>query len=263
MANNNYRRKINPKKSLGQHFLTNEHIAYDIAQTVPENNLPVLEIGPGTGALTIHLYDRFQELLYLCEIDQRSIHFLTLNYPKLAHHIITEDFLQLNLEQHFPNGLSITGNYPYNISSQIIFKVLDYVHLVPVMTGMFQKEVAQRLAAEPGNKQYGQLTVLTQLYYEVNYLFTVDKQEFDPPPKVQSGVISLHRREHIDPIDKTWFRKVVKQAFSQRRKMLRNSLKPFFPKDYLERDAFKKRPEELSVQDFIALTQEAMELSSE
>jgi 16S rRNA (adenine1518-N6/adenine1519-N6)-dimethyltransferase len=253
------------KKSFGQHFLTNEAIAGRIADALalPDEASPkVLEIGPGKGMLTKYLLQKNIDLKVV-EADADMVAFLEENYPELDGRIIAEDFLKINLSNVFPSGpspiahrqLSIIGNFPYNISSQIVFKMVENRQLVPQMVGMFQKEMAERIIAKPGGKDYGVISVLTQAFYDGKYLFSVSNGNFNPPPKVQSGVIRLSRKAAALGCDEVLFRKVVKQAFSQRRKMLRNTLKPFF-KDpaLLEEDFFKLRPEVLSVAEFVALT---------
>lgn len=251
------------KKSYGQHFLTSEDIAQRIANALSlEGEKPnVLEVGPGKGFLTKYLLEKNMEL-QVVEADYDMVDFLHLNYIPLHGKVISADFLKLDLSTlSFGNKddqFSIIGNFPYNISSQIVFKMLDYRSLVPEMVGMFQKEMAKRIIASPGGKDYGVISVLTQAHYEGEYLFSVSNQHFDPPPKVQSGVIRLKRKEERLDYDPKLFKRLVKQAFSQRRKMLRNTLKPFFDNDYLMQDPyFTKRPEVLSVEDFISLTQKA------
>lgn len=216
----------------------------------------VLEIGPGRGMLTKYLIQKDYKLLVV-EADRDMVLYLKKHFPVLKDNIIGADFLKVNLTNFFakePFGL--IGNFPYNISSQILFKMLEYRHQIPEMVGMFQKEVAERIIAPPGNKTYGVISVLIQAYYDGEYLFTVDKSNFNPPPKVQSGVIRLTRNDKSQlDCDEKLFRQVVKQAFSQRRKMLRNTMKAFIKGDVLlEDDFFQKRPEKLSVEDYIALT---------
>lgn len=263
---------VKPKKFLGQHFLKDLKIAEAIADTVdacPE--LPVLEVGPGMGVMTQFLI-RKPRPLKVVEIDYESVAYLRQAYPELEDNIIEDDFLKMHLEHTF-NGrpFVLTGNYPYNISSQIFFKMLDYKELIPCCTGMIQKEVAERIAARPGNKTYGILSVLIQAWYDVEYLFTVHEHVFNPPPKVKSAVIRM-KRNGIEGLecDEALFRQVVKTTFNQRRKTLRNSIRPIladsdnrqaakgiFPKDhtgFLSQEIFGKRPEQLSVADFIELT---------
>lgn len=251
------------KKSYGQHFLNKESIAQDIALGLKgtDQYKQIVEIGPGQGMLTKHLIEQYPEHeLKVVEADRDMVSYLTKHYPALFPNIIAEDFLKVRLEEHLQEPFAIIGNFPYNISSQILFKLLEYRHAVPELVGMFQKEVAKRVAAEPNNKAYGVLTVLVQAYYDTEYLFSVAPEHFNPPPKVQSGVIRLTRKPDFENLgcDERRFRTIVKVAFGTRRKMLRNSMKPFFPKDVLFEDPlFKQRPENLSVSEFIALTQRA------
>ena len=249
---------VSPKKYLGQHFLRDENIAQKIANTLTENGYKdVLEIGPGMGVLTKYLLEK-DFTTHVIEIDHESVEYLKAHYPELAPRIIAKDFLKINLETYFNNRpLAIIGNFPYNISSQIVFKTLENRHLVPEFSGMFQKEVARRIAEKPGSKVYGILSVLTQAFYNAEYLFIVPPSVFNPPPKVDSGVIRLIRKENYTlPVNEQLFFKVVKTAFNQRRKMLRSSLKSFKLSDKLREDAiFARRPEQLSVQDFVNLTQ--------
>ncbi len=222
----------------------------------------VLEIGPGKGMLTKYLLEKNVDLKVV-EADDDMVAYLEDNYPELDGRIIARDFLKLDLTTVFPSEQRATnneqflliGNFPYNISSQIVFKMVEYRHLIPEMAGMFQKEMAQRIIAPPGGKDYGVISVLTQAFYDGKYLFSVSNGNFNPPPKVQSGVIRLTRKEGELGCNEELFRKVVKQAFSQRRKMLRNTLKPFFDDPVvLEEDFFKQRPEVLSVEEFVELT---------
>jgi 16S rRNA (adenine1518-N6/adenine1519-N6)-dimethyltransferase len=248
---------VKAKKHLGQHFLKDENIAQKIADTLPESGFDrILEIGPGMGVLTKYLLNKNQELSVI-EIDRESVAYLQSHYPDLEANILSEDFLKLDLKALFPQKqLAIIGNFPYNISTQIVFKALENRDVVPVFSGMFQKEVAERIASKPGSKVYGILSVLTQAFYEVEYLFTVSEQVFSPPPKVKSGVIRLVRKRdfHLD-CDEVLFFKVVKTAFQQRRKTLRNSLKLFgLDADATTDKIFSERPERLGVNEFVALT---------
>ena len=243
---------VKPKKNLGQHFLRNEDIAWRIADsiaTMPEN---VLEIGPGMGVLTKYLIAKNYPNFKVVEIDRESVDYLQKNYPALHDNIWSKDFLSLQLNQLFEDQLTIIGNFPYNISSQILFKVLDYKDMVNEVVGMFQKEVAERVAAAPGHKQYGIISVLLQAFYDIEYLFTVDEQQFFPAPKVKSAVIRLIRNpEKRLYCSESLFKQVVKAAFNQRRKTLRNSLHQFeFSESYKQDPIFSKRPEQLSVQEF-------------
>ena len=252
---------VKPKKNLGQHFLTDLSIAKRIADTVDAcPHIPILEIGPGMGVLTQYLVEKPREVKAV-EIDCESVAYLRENYPKLRDNIIGQDFLRMDLQQVF-NGQQfvLTGNYPYDISSQIFFKMLDYKDLIPCCTGMIQREVAQRIASEPGSKAYGILSVLIQAWYHVEYLFTVDEHVFNPPPKVKSAVIRMTRNEVRDlGCDEMSFKRVVKTVFNQRRKMLRVSLRQLFPgegasAEFYAGELMTKRPEQLSVSQFVALT---------
>jgi 16S rRNA (adenine1518-N6/adenine1519-N6)-dimethyltransferase len=248
---------VRAKKHLGQHFLTDENIALKIADTlVGKNYNQVLEIGPGMGVLTKYLLKKDFETSVI-EIDGESVDYLKVHFPLLSDRIHNADFLKTDIPKLFNhNQTAVTGNFPYNISSQIIFKTLENKELIPEFSGMFQKEVAQRITSKPGNKVYGILSVLTQAYYETEYLFTVPPNVFQPPPKVDSGVLRLTRKPDINlQVDEAFFFKVVKTAFNQRRKTLRNSLKSFDLSDKLKEDTiFAQRPEQLSVQEFINLT---------
>lgn len=249
--------QVKPKKSLGQHFLTDMNIASEIAGTISEfKDLPVLEVGPGMGVLTQFLIESNHDL-QVVELDTESVDYLNSNFPQLEGKIIEADFLKLNLDDLFPGKFCIIGNYPYNISSQIFFKVLDYRDKVVCCTGMLQKEVAERIAAGPGSKTYGILSVLLQAWYDIEYLFTVPEHVFNPPPKVKSGVIRLIRNKNTDlGCDEKLFKSVIKTSFGQRRKTLRNSLRGLFDKEnqVLQDSIFQKRPEQLSVSDFVNLT---------
>ena len=252
-------RLVKPKKFLGQHFLKDLSIAQDIANTVdvcPE--LPILEVGPGMGVLTQFLLTK-QRPVKVVELDFESVAYLKENFPSLqSNNIIECDFLKMNLEEVFDGQpFVLTGNYPYNISSQIFFKMLDYKNLIPCCTGMIQKEVAERIAAAPGSKTYGILSVLIQAWYKVEYLFTVHEHVFNPPPKVKSAVIRMTRNDvQTLGCDERLFKQIVKTTFNQRRKTLRNSIKPILGKDspLYAAPLFNKRPEQLSVQEFIDLT---------
>ena len=226
-------KQVRPKKNLGQHFLTDLSIAKAIADTVdacPE--LPVLEVGPGMGVMTQFLVEKPRPLKVV-EIDRESVAWLNEHFPKLRENILGEDFLRMDLQTVFDGQpFVLTGNYPYDISSQIFFKMLDNKELIPCCTGMIQREVAQRMAAEPGSKTYGILSVLIQAWYNVEYLFTVDEHVFNPPPKVKSAVIRMTRNEVSDlGCDERLFKRLVKTVFNQRRKMLRVSLKQMLPAD--------------------------------
>lgn len=248
---------VKAKKFLGQHFLKDIDIARRIADTLDGHpQVPVIEVGPGMGVLTQFLLEKEKELTVV-EIDRESVPYLEKHYPALKGHIIEGDFLQLDLTGIYPDQFCVIGNYPYNISSQIFFKVLEYKNHIPCCSGMLQKEVAERIAAPPGGKTYGILSVLLQAWYDIEYLFTVSEKVFDPPPKVKSAVIRLTRnkREKLD-CDEKLFKTVVKTAFNQRRKTLRNSMKPLLGKDceaYSD-TIFDDRPERLSVDEFVKLT---------
>ncbi len=257
-------RLVKPKKFLGQHFLKDLKVARDIADTVdiyPE--LPILEVGPGMGVLTQFLAKK-ERSLKVVEVDYESVAYLRENYPSLEENIIEDDFLKMNLQRVFGGRpFILTGNYPYNISSQIFFKMLDNKDLIPCCTGMIQKEVAERIAAGPGSKTYGILSVLIQAWYSVEYLFTVHEQVFNPPPKVKSAVIRMMRNDTLElGCDEKLFKQVVKTTFNQRRKTLRNSIKPILGKDcpLTQNVLFNKRPEQLSVQEFINLTNQVEEV---
>jgi len=248
---------VRAKKHLGQHFLKDEEIAKDITLSIDEKTTNLLEIGPGTGVLTKYLLKNDQLNLNVIEIDRESVAFLRTNFPQLEGRIILGDFLNFPIETFF-NGesYSIIGNFPYNISSQILFKVLENRTQIPEVVGMFQKEVAERIASKPGKKTYGILSVLLQAYYDIEYLFTVEPHVFIPPPKVKSAVIRVRRNNviQINCDDKLFFR-VVKTAFNQRRKTLRNALSVFvFDTEKLPEDILTKRAEQLSVEDFVNLT---------
>ncbi len=244
------------KKSLGQHFLKDEEVLQKIAAAIGDMKsfATVVEIGPGMGALTKYLLQHRPDNFYVVELDDRWVAHLAQTYPLLRNKIIHEDFLKADLN-FMQRPTHIVGNFPYNISSQIIFRMIEYKEVVEEMTGMFQKEVALRIAAQPGCKDYGILTVLAQAYYECNYLFDVLPESFNPPPKVMSGVIQLKRKTTSLQCDEAKFKKIVKAAFNQRRKTMRNSLKEWVTdKSLLTQEVFSKRPEQLSVADFESLT---------
>ena len=248
---------VKAKKNFGQHFLKDENIANRVAETLNDfPTLPVMEVGGGTGMLTKFLLKREVDLKVV-ENEKESIVYLKEHFPELEGRIIEKDFLKLKLDDYFNTEFCIIGNYPYNISSQIFFKVLDNKELIPFCSGMIQKEVAERMAAPPGNKTYGILSVLMQVWYDIEYLFTVNEQAFIPPPKVKSAVIKLTRnnREKLNCNEKL-FKTVVKTSFNQRRKMLRNSIKSLLSEDSLLPDdpLLTKRPEQLSIEQFEQLT---------
>lgn len=252
---------VRPKKFLGQHFLTNEEIAEAIASSIynAKDIKKVIEIGPGMGVLTKYLFEYFQEKLWVIELDRESVPFLHEHFPALGAHIIEGDFLKMDMSELFHEPTAIIGNYPYNISTQILFKVFENHHKVPVFAGMFQKEVAVRVASMPGNKDYGILSVLLQAFYTIEYLFTVNENEFDPPPRVKSGVIKMtHKANYELPCNEILFKEIVKAAFNQRRKTIRNGLKQIAIRNQkqvvLANEIFNKRAEQLSWEAFVDLT---------
>lgn len=255
---------VRAKKNLGQHFLKDESIAARIADTISAaqlpsdhqewGDLPVLEVGPGMGVLSKYLLQTGREVTAV-ELDSESVSFLAAVYPNLR--VVEADFLKLELSEIYDRPFALIGNYPYNISSQIFFKVLDNIDLIPVVSGMLQKEVAERICSRPGSKVYGILSVLLQAWYDCEYLFNVEPGVFNPPPKVTSGVLRLTRNSRRElGCDPVFFKKVVKAAFGQRRKTLRNSLASFIRPGSAALDSrfMAERPERLSVDDFIELT---------
>ena len=271
--------EVRAKKALGQHFLTDQGIAKSIVDALDFSTqpgvsfpagkaFPVLEVGPGMGVLTQYLLQRDDIDLKLVEIDGESVEYLRAHFPGMQGRLLQEDFLKMHLERHFPDSFAIIGNFPYNISSQIFFKILDFREQIPQVVCMIQKEVAERIAEGPGTKTYGILSVLLQAWYDIEYLFSVGSGAFNPPPKVQSAVIRLRRNSRTSlGCDEALFKTIVKTAFGQRRKMMRNPLKPLARAkaqregwtdtqlaDFLRDPVFDLRPEQLSVQDFIALT---------
>lgn len=278
---------VRPKKALGQHFLTDLSVAQKIADAlvvdsvggaVPEASavtagntdaaMPVLEIGPGMGVLSQYLLEREDIDLKMIEIDRESVDYLLTHFPKASGRVIEGDFLKMNLSYFFPGTFAVIGNFPYNISSQIFFRIIDHKDSIPQVVCMIQKEVAERIAEQPGSKTYGILSVLLQAWYDIEYLFTVGGGAFNPPPKVKSAVIRLRRNSRTElGCDEKLFKTIVKTGFNQRRKTLRNSLKPLIADkaareawtpeqstDFLSNPVFELRPERLSVEDFIALT---------
>ncbi len=248
---------VKPKKSLGQHFLTDLSIAEAIADTLADyKGMPVLEVGPGMGVLTRFLLDKGHDLTVV-ELDPESVEYLQEHFPELRDRIVAKDFLKLDLAQLYEGPFCVIGNYPYNISSQIFFKILDYKDRIPCCSGMIQKEVAERMAAPPGSKTYGILSVLLQAWYDIEYLFTVPEHVFNPPPKVKSAVIRMTRNQ-VEQLgcNERLFKQIVKTAFNQRRKTMRNSLRSLVGKEceVLSDPIFDERPERLSVERFIALT---------
>jgi 16S rRNA (adenine1518-N6/adenine1519-N6)-dimethyltransferase len=249
---------ITPKKSLGQHFLTDENIARKIVNSLSNNRSfsEILEIGPGMGILSKYLLGRKEQNVYFIEKDRNAYEYLVKNFPSAKDKIILADFLDYDLNEIFPFQFAVIGNFPYNISTQILFRVLEFRNRIPEVVGMFQKEVAQRIASKPNNKTYGILSVLLQAFYDIEYMFTVNETVFYPPPNVKSAVIKLTRnnKTFLD-CDEELFFEVVKTAFNQRRKMLRNGLKPFGKSvEKLDSEILTKRPENLSVTDFILLS---------
>ena len=266
--------EVRAKKALGQHFLTDQKVARAIVDALRfldsarNDKMDVLEVGPGMGVLTQYLLERADVDLRLVEIDTESVEYLLTHFAGMQGRLMEADFLTLKLEKIFPEQFAVIGNFPYNISSQIFFKVLDYRERIPQVIGMVQKEVAERIAEKPGSKTYGILSVLLQAWYDIEYLFTVGSGCFAPPPKVESAVIRLTRNGRSTlGCDEALFTNVVKTAFGQRRKMLRNPLKPLARAkadrlgwseeqltQFLAAEVFSRRPETLSVEDFVALT---------
>jgi len=251
--------EVRAKKALGQHFLTDQSVAQGIVEALRHSeDLPraVLEIGPGMGVLTRYLLAREDIDLKLVELDGESVEYLLTHFPGMQGKLYEADYLKLDIHALFPGKYRVIGNFPYNISSQIFFKILDDRNLVPEVVCMIQKEVAQRIAEKPGTKTYGILSVLLQAWYDIDYIMSVGSGAFAPPPKVQSAVIRLRRNSRTDlGCDEKMFRQVVKTAFNQRRKTLRNALKPLFPEGFVSADPiFDLRAERLSVEDFVRLT---------
>lgn len=246
------------KKSLGQHFLKDENVCREIVealqQSIASTNIhQLIEVGPGGGALTKHLLPLEDISFKAVELDTEKVDFLQHTYPAIKDKIINQSIL--DIEAPFDSNFIVIGNFPYNISSQILFKVLDWRNLVPVCIGMFQKEVAQRVAAKPGSKVYGIISILIQAYYSVEYLFDVPPGSFNPPPKVMSGVIRLKRKdENLNIKSEKYFFTLVKTAFNQRRKTLRNAVKSLFEATVLQDDIFNKRAEQLTIEEFATLT---------
>ena len=257
-------RQVRAKKGLGQHFLRDHQIASDIVDALlMDGRTKILEVGPGMGVLTRFLLQKKNLETTVVEIDRESVSYLKANLPELEGRIIEGDFLHMDLKKLYSDTpFSLIGNFPYNISSQILFKVLDYRDVIPEVVGMLQKEVAERICCGPGSKTYGILSVLLQAWYKVDYLFTVNEDVFDPPPKVKSAVVRLSANGRTDlGCSEKLFKAVVKQAFNQRRKMLRNSVKSFTPRyDELDAHTMTRRPEQLSVEEFIKLTNDIEKL---
>jgi 16S rRNA (adenine1518-N6/adenine1519-N6)-dimethyltransferase len=247
--------KVKAKKFLGQHFLTDESIAQRIGETLIHQNRyeGIVEVGPGMGMMTKYVQKKYPDHNFkLVELDRDSVSYLARHFSDLE--VISEDFLKLDISSVFSGQFAVIGNYPYNISSQIVFKVIDNRSNIPEMTGMFQREVAERICEGPGTKKYGIISVLVQAFYKAEYLFTVDEDVFDPPPKVKSGVLRLTRLETEPNCDLIQFKRLVKMSFNLRRKMLRKSLKSEFSAEQLTAEIFTKRPEQLSVEDFVDMT---------
>ncbi|MBR4838342.1 MAG: 16S rRNA (adenine(1518)-N(6)/adenine(1519)-N(6))-dimethyltransferase RsmA [Bacteroidales bacterium] len=246
---------VRPKKALGQHFLVDLNIARKIVDSLSDNHDLVIEVGAGMGVLTQYLIENQLEKLQVVEIDKESVEFLNKRFPELEGHLTLGDFLKCDLTSfRAQQGIAVIGNFPYNISSQIFFQILKYRNSVSECVGMIQKEVAERIAAKPGSKTYGILSVLLQAWYDIEYLFTVHENVFNPPPKVKSAVIRL-KRNNVKKLgcDENLFVAVVKQAFNQRRKTLRNSLRQMIPAEIIDNEVFNKRPEQLSVAEFVGL----------
>lgn len=244
---------VRAKKFLGQHFLIDEGIAHEIVEALqlPDGVADVLEIGPGMGVLTKYLLENTSYTTYAIELDRDSIPYLNLHFPKLKDRLIEGDFLQMNLDDLFENKFAIIGNFPYNISTQILFRILEFKNKVPMMVGMFQKEVAERIASPPGNRDYGILSVLLQPWFDIEYLFTVDQDKFNPPPRVKSAILRITRNERMQlRVDQSWFTTVVKTGFNQRRKTLRNALRPILPPDFTHLPYLDLRAEALCWQMF-------------
>ncbi|MEY3397759.1 MAG: hypothetical protein RL220_353 [Bacteroidota bacterium] len=246
---------VKPKKHLGQHFLRNDEVSERISNSLTFHHgySTIVEIGPGTGALTKHLLAIADKEIHVVEIDRESVDYLTVHFPALRGRIHAEDFLRADPDAWVKGPFGLAGNFPYNISSQILFRMLEFRDRIPELVGMFQKEVALRVTGKPGNRDYGILSVFVQAYYHAEYLFTVDEHEFFPPPKVKSGVIRLVRNDVKQlPCDEKLFHTLVKTGYNQRRKMLSNSLKSLIPPG-VELPGLNRRPEELGVQDWVEL----------
>ena len=245
---------VRPKKALGQHFLVDLNIARNIVNALSTDHDVVIEVGAGMGVLTQYLIENQLDKLQVVEIDKESVEFLKKKFPELEGHLVLGDFLKYEMPE---GNVAVIGNFPYNISSQIFFQILKYRNNVSECVGMIQKEVAERIAAGPGSKTYGILSVLLQAWYDIEYLFTVHENVFNPPPKVKSAVIRLKRNnvKELD-CDEKLFVTVVKQAFNQRRKTLRNSLRSMIPAEIIDNEIFNKRPEQLSVKEFVDIVRQ-------
>lgn len=247
--------EVRPKKALGQHFLVDQNIARKIVEQLSPDVASVVEVGAGMGVLTQYMVNDLLDKFYVIEIDKESIAYLQQHFPMLGDHLVEGDFLKADLCQYGKQNMAIIGNFPYNISSQIFFQVLKYKDQVVEVVGMVQKEMAERMAAKEGSKTYGILSVLMQAWYDIDFRFTVNENVFNPPPKVKSAVIKMRRNAVTDlGCDEKLFVTVVKQAFNQRRKTLRNSLRSLLSPGIIDNEVFNKRPEQLSVKDFINLT---------
>lgn len=246
---------VRPKKRLGQHFLADNRIADKIVRQLQSGiGETVVEIGPGTGVLTGLLLDKYGDNFHAVEVDSESVEYLRKRFPELSDRIYMEDFLKFDIRARFSGDISIVGNFPYNISSQILFRVLEYRKQVKELVGMFQREVGRRICSGPGSKEYGILSVLTGVFYDTSYLFTVSEGVFIPPPKVKSGVIRLERKNDVDlPCSEELFFRIVKMGFNQRRKTLRNSLSQLIRPDNRQNSILSKRPEELGLDGFFEL----------
>ena len=247
--------EVRPKKALGQHFLTDQNIARKIVDQLSPDVETVIEVGAGTGVLTQFMVNDILDKFYVIEIDKESIAYLKNHFPMLGERLVDGDFLKADLSQYGKQNMAIIGNFPYNISSQIFFQVLKYKEQIVEVVGMVQKEMAERMAAKEGSKTYGILSVLMQAWYDIDYLFTVHENVFNPPPKVKSAVIKMRRNAVTDlGCDEKLFVNIVKQAFNQRRKTMRNSLRALLNPTIIDNEVFNKRPEQLSVKEFIDLT---------
>ena len=247
--------EVRPKKALGQHFLVDQNIARKIVEQLSPDVETVVEVGAGMGVLTQYMVNDLLDRFYVIEIDKESIAYLQQHFPTLGDRLVEGDFLKADLSQYGKQNMAIIGNFPYNISSQIFFQVLKYKDSVVEVVGMVQKEMAERMAAREGGKTYGILSVLMQAWYDIDYRFTVNENVFNPPPKVKSAVIKMRRNAVTDlGCDEKLFVTVVKQAFNQRRKTLRNSLRSLLGPDIIGNGIFDKRPEQLSIKEFIDLT---------
>ncbi|MDA3817175.1 MAG: 16S rRNA (adenine(1518)-N(6)/adenine(1519)-N(6))-dimethyltransferase RsmA [Prolixibacteraceae bacterium] len=247
---------VKAKKHLGQHFLADQNIARKIVGSLSPENTNILEVGPGMGVLTHLLFSDKRLNVVALDVDTDSVTYLKEKYPEFAQQIFDADFLKTDLSSFFPdNEFTVIGNFPYNISSQIFFKVLDNKSHIPEVVGMIQKEVAERMAAKPGSKTFGVLSVLIQAYYSVEYLFTVHEHVFKPPPKVKSAVVRLSRKDQEAlGCDEVLFKRIVKTMFNQRRKMIRNSIRPILKEVGFSHPFLEKRPEQLSIDDFVEFT---------